>query len=274
MTQEYEHKDAGRTCYNSPTEAQPPPNISVATSAQRGSWSTTSTLGAHASFGIFTAGGNISFLHGQHGGWNWGVSGGLGWGNDTRGIGLTVGYGSGGWSWGLGGFFNPEVHTTIIDRDLAFVEQNAMFNCGPACGESASGGFASQNHLRAGLGGDPNTTGVGDVHLWREWSDQTGRRHLRVGRLTRRELFTALQNFDVSVTTRTGERTADGSPLGHSVMLNRATRQRTTIFGIPVTRHTFHVMDPAPRIGGSHIPVHGSVVTRPHNTFLLFPRHP
>jgi len=32
----YKHTNAGKTCKNSPTEVQPPPNIFVATSAQRG----------------------------------------------------------------------------------------------------------------------------------------------------------------------------------------------------------------------------------------------
>jgi len=240
---------------------------------QSRSWSTTSSFGAHASFAIFTAGGNASFLHGQHGGWNWGVNAGLGWGNDRWGVGLTVGYGSGGWSWGLGGFFSPEVHTTIVDRDLAFVEQIGDFNCGPAAGESASRGLVSQHELRRALGGDPNTTGVRGDLLWEEWSRRTGRRQRVVGgRVSRGDLLNALQHgYDISVSIHTGQRTADGSPLGHSVMLNRATRRSTTVFGVPVTRYTFHVMDPA---RGSHIRMPGGALTGGHNIFLLFPPHP
>ena len=58
--------------------------------------------------------------------------------------------------------------------------------------------------------------------------------------------------------------------IGHSVMINRATQQRTTVFGIPVTRYTFHVMDPA-RGGGAYVRTPASNLVG-QRTFLLFPR--
>jgi hypothetical protein len=74
------------------------------------SWSTTSSAGAYGSLGAFNAGANISNTHNlTTNQWaiNWGVSAGVGIGNDASGIGLYAGYGSGGWSYGLGGYYNP-----------------------------------------------------------------------------------------------------------------------------------------------------------------------
>jgi len=74
-------------------------------------WSTTTSEGAYASFGPFNAGVNFSQTYDMSSNqWSngWGVSAGIGIGNDASGIGLNVGYGSGGWTYGIGGYFNPE----------------------------------------------------------------------------------------------------------------------------------------------------------------------
>ena len=36
----------------------------------------------------------------------WGISAGVGIGNDASGIGFNVGYGSSGWTYGMGGYYN------------------------------------------------------------------------------------------------------------------------------------------------------------------------
>ena len=73
------------------------------------SWSTTTSASAYGSLGMFNAGGNVSYLHGNQGGWSWGVSAGINLiGNDQWGVGLNVGYGSDGWTYGIGGYYNPE----------------------------------------------------------------------------------------------------------------------------------------------------------------------
>ncbi|HEX4887693.1 MAG TPA: hypothetical protein VFV37_06560, partial [Luteibaculaceae bacterium] len=74
---------------------------------------TTTGLGAYASFGPLNAGANVSstynLTHVKHLGYSWGVSAGIGMGNEKVGIGLFVGYGSGGWNYGLGGYYDPSV---------------------------------------------------------------------------------------------------------------------------------------------------------------------
>jgi len=68
-----------------------------------------SGAGAYASFGPATVGANLSYTY-TNGEWNsnWGVTVGLGFGNDASGFGLYVGYGSGGWSYGVGGYYNSK----------------------------------------------------------------------------------------------------------------------------------------------------------------------
>lgn len=74
---------------------------------------TTTSAGAYASFGPLNAGGNVAstydLTNGQHVGYSWGVSAGIGVGNEKGGVGLFVGYGSGGWNYGLGGYYDPRV---------------------------------------------------------------------------------------------------------------------------------------------------------------------
>lgn len=74
---------------------------------------TTTSAGAFASFGPFNAGGNVASTYDltnmQHIDYSWGVSAGVGIGNEKGGVGLFVGYGSGGWNYGLGGYYDPKI---------------------------------------------------------------------------------------------------------------------------------------------------------------------
>jgi hypothetical protein len=72
-------------------------------------WSGTTAEGAYASLGGFNAGANISQTYDfASSSWSngWGVSVGIGFGNDARGIGFNVGYGSSGFTYGMGGYYN------------------------------------------------------------------------------------------------------------------------------------------------------------------------
>ena len=74
-------------------------------------WSTTTAEGAYASLGPFNAGINFSQTYDMSSKqWSngWGVSAGVGIGNDASGIGFNVGYGSGGWTYGIGGYYNSK----------------------------------------------------------------------------------------------------------------------------------------------------------------------
>jgi hypothetical protein len=227
------------------------------------SWSTTTSAGAYASFMCFNVGANGSYsynLTNNQGSWGWGVSGGINLlGNERGGIGLNVGYGSDGWTFGVGGYYNPGVKTDIVDRGLAYVQQEGDYNCGPTCGESASRGGVKQKGLRDAFGGNPNANGIEDGPFWQEWSKQTGRKVQPLTIRNKEALFTIPQKYDVSISTN-----------NHAVMLNKSVRQSTKIFGIPITRHTFYVMDPSPYNGGAYIPAPSSMLIN-RNTFLLFP---
>jgi RHS repeat-associated protein len=76
-------------------------------------WSTTTSLGGATNFGWLNVGGNLSYTYGNQGGFNWGVSAGYNYGNDTWGLAPNIGYGSGGWTYGVSGYYNPPKPTVI-----------------------------------------------------------------------------------------------------------------------------------------------------------------
>jgi len=100
-----------------------------------GSWSTITSEGAYASLGGFNAGVNFSQIFTDYSvSTNWGASVGIGFGNDARGIGFNVGYGSGGWTYGMGGYYNshawdsnPE-YTEQWNYDCATLENNNCYS--------------------------------------------------------------------------------------------------------------------------------------------------
>jgi hypothetical protein len=104
-------------------------------------WSTTTSEGAYASFGPFNAGINFSQSYDiSNKQWSnsWGVSAGIGIGNERGGIGLYAGYGSGGWSYGVGGYYNPFLKPYYFAEleDYENVPQSDKFNCKNATLES------------------------------------------------------------------------------------------------------------------------------------------
>lgn len=75
------------------------------------SWSTTTAQGAYGSLGPVNSGINFSQTYNMSTKqWDngWGVSAGVGIGNDESGLGFNVGYGSGGWTYGVGGYYNSK----------------------------------------------------------------------------------------------------------------------------------------------------------------------
>jgi len=98
----------------------------------RSGFSTTTSAGTYASFGLFNAGANGSYtydLKSRQGSFGWGISGGINLGgNDAWGMGLTIGYGSDGFNYGVGGYFNPKaIKTTLIkEYNLDGASPNAL----------------------------------------------------------------------------------------------------------------------------------------------------
>jgi len=75
---------------------------------KHGSRSTTTSVGAYASVGPFTAGVNFSITYTTNNDFptaGWGVYAGIGIGGEKGSLGFTVGYGSAGWSYGIGGSY-------------------------------------------------------------------------------------------------------------------------------------------------------------------------
>jgi len=163
-------------------------------------------------------------------------------------------------------FFNGATvqDNVLIDQNLPYVSQQGDYNCGPACGESVSRGTVTQQQLRSALGGDPNTTGLGDVHVWQEWSKNTGRVAQRIpGGMSTKDVLTKMQGgSNVAISTR-------GVDIGHSVLANRITeRTITKISGNVVNKLILHVMDPSK---GQYIRVYGGFARNAANIFILFP---
>ena len=96
------------------------------------SWSTTSSVGAYASFGAFNAGGSISFTKDLDSGYwtpSWGVSAGLGFGDDDSGLGFNIGYGSGGFTYGMGGYYYRDAWDSNQTYDPAAWEDSGQLTC-------------------------------------------------------------------------------------------------------------------------------------------------
>jgi len=152
----------------------------------------------------------------------------------------------------------------LIDQNLPFIAQQGDFNCGPACGESASGGAVTQQQIRNALGGNPNVDGLGDAYVWQEWSMRTGRPHnwVRGGMSTQDVLTNMRGGSNVAISAR-------GSNVGHSVLANRITeRTITKISGRSFNKLLLYVMDPAK---GQYVRVSNGFTLNAANIFILFP---
>jgi hypothetical protein len=87
-------------------------------------WSTTTSVGAYASVGPFTAGGNFSITHNLSNNdfptASWGVYGGIGIGGEKGSMGFTVGYGSAGWLYGIGGSYYTAYERAYMRAEARF----------------------------------------------------------------------------------------------------------------------------------------------------------
>lgn len=131
----------------------------------------------------------------------------------------------------------------VVDRQLPYVHQDGEYNCGPACGESLTNGQVTQQQLRAALGGNANANGVGDVNLWQNVAQRTGKHMLHgavQGPFDLQGTLVRMQaGQDVALTLRT-------APVGHSVLINRiAEKVITKVSGKAITKLLLYVMDPA-----------------------------
>jgi hypothetical protein len=93
------------------------------------------------------------------------------------------------------------------------------------------------------LGGNANANGVGDVNLWQNVAQRTGKHMLHgavQGPFDLQGTLVRMQaGQDVALTLRT-------APVGHSVLINRiAEKVITKVSGKAITKLLLYVMDPA-----------------------------
>ncbi len=98
------------------------------------SWSTTTSEVAYASFGAFNVGVNFSQTYGNsQWSYNWGVSAGVGIGDEQAGMGFYLTYGSGGLGWGLGGYYDaryaPVVYTSPVTDNYGTESGQCVLLC-------------------------------------------------------------------------------------------------------------------------------------------------
>ena len=114
-------------------------------------WSTTTSEGGYASFGIFNAGANMSVTYdisnSKWGDPNWGVSAGIGIMSDEEaGFGLYLTYGSGGLNFGVGGYYDsrnkPKVYTSPISDNFG----NERGECAYRCLEKSSESYGMNKY--------------------------------------------------------------------------------------------------------------------------------
>jgi RHS repeat-associated protein len=100
------------------------------------SWSTTTSAGAYASFGPVNAGANISEtfdITANQWSTGWGINAGVGFGNDARGIGFNIGYGSTGFTYGMGGYHNSKAWDSNPDYEPASWNDNGQIQNSNNC---------------------------------------------------------------------------------------------------------------------------------------------
>ncbi|MDW3196362.1 MAG: RHS repeat-associated core domain-containing protein [Cytophagales bacterium] len=156
----------------------------------------------------------------------------------------------------------------LVDRQLQFVRQQGNMNCGPANCESISqsrGGGVTQQSIRNSLGGNANTTPLGDLHVANEFTAQSGIRNRAIagGLDPNRALQYMRSGYDVTYNIR------GTTSVGHAVTINRITeRTITKVSGKVVNKLIVEVMNPAV---GQYVNISNSTLINAYNTFLFFP---
>lgn len=160
-------------------------------------------------------------------------------------------------------------NNVIADRNLPFVKQIGKYNCGPANCEALSkvrGGSVTQNSIRNSLGGNPNTTALGDLNVLNEFKKQSGTRFIPISgrKINMADVHDKLKHgFDVTFNLKSQP------GVGHAVSLNRITERKITkLSGKVINRTFYHVMNPA---RGQYIPISLSELKGAYNLFYIFP---
>ena len=229
------------------------------------------TVGAFAGFGGgFVGGAGNAWAGGA--GFGQGLLSGLkggGWGAVSGGLIGGVAGGISAVKEGRRFFDGAKVNDQIlIDRNIPFVRQEGDMNCGPANCEAIStsrGGNVTQQSIRNALGGDPNTTPLGDLDVFKEFSNQSGLKSFPTGRgLSPKELLKYMKSgYDVSYNLKS----VPG--IGHAVTANRITlRTIVKMSGRTLKRLLIDVMNPAK---GQYVRIPGYSLTNAYNSFLIFP---
>lgn len=136
-----------------------------------------------------------------------------------------------------------ETEVLASDQLIGDVEQNAKYNCGPACGESIDGTL-TQDNIRDWFGGNPETTGIPDADLWQEFANRTGKRVIGTANLGDPATVASSMNSGAKIVSTL--RNADINAAGHSVVLKSVTKKTfAKLNGRIVHRYSVGTMNPS-----------------------------
>ena len=136
-----------------------------------------------------------------------------------------------------------ETDVLASDLSIADVKQNAKYNCSPACGESIDGTL-TQDNIRDWFGGNPETTGIPDVDMWRKFADRTGKRMISSANLGDPATVASSINSGAKIVATL--RNADVNAAGHSVVLKSVTKRTfEKLNGKIVHRYSVGIMNPS-----------------------------
>jgi RHS repeat-associated protein len=161
---------------------------------------------------------------------------------------------------------------TLVNQNIPVVGQIGDNNCLPANAEAIDrsfGGNITQQNIRdfPGLGGDPNTVGLGDVDVWNAYKELSG--HSWMGEpgspaAVRRILNPMQGGARVSINLNTGGK------IGHSVVMQSIVQKTVTkVNGNIVQKLLYYVMNPAN--GGNIHKMSGKVLSNAFNIFYIHP---
>lgn len=158
----------------------------------------------------------------------------------------------------------------LVDKQIPFVRQEGKMNCGPANCEAISqsrGGNVTQRSIRNAptLGGNPDTTPLGDGDVANVFTQQSGIKHTVFpgGMQPNRALQYLRNGYDITYNIKS----VPG--IGHAVTANKITeRTITKLSGKVVKRLLIDVMNPR---RGQYIRVSNSTLINAYNTFIYWP---
>lgn len=162
--------------------------------------------------------------------------------------------------------------TIAYDETIPGIKQIGTHNCGPAnvaAIDQSLGGNLTQDKARGWFGGDPNQDGIGDIPLWKKYTEMTGISHVKRGAdpgLISQFSEMIDDGYKISINLKTNSTVSPG----HSVVMKGVKRKTILkVNGRISSKLMYQVMDPEQGTF-KYIPL--SKIKKAHKIFYVPPQ--